>query len=473
MTLISQIFFSIIITSFTGTVALAIWKMTRKFFLAWNPSLMYLTLRLVCLLYVLPFGYVIVQLTVRDGYIQPDGIWQLNFAVTGIMKYLFLIFGCVWFFLSSRCAVKYIKLSLRQREFLCGNVPEEDEAAIEEFARIKKKLGIHRNIELCRNDMLGSPMITGIIFCKVILPYRRYSREQLRVIFYHELSHYKSHDLLYKWCGVYVGTIQHLNSFSEDLLELLNEWGEYHCDKKAIQAMGGEMETGRYFDTIIDIMRNAPQIEEEDYIFSMLCENRVSLERRIDYMKRYKNVSRASKVMSYLLAFGFVVLSLTTTYAGGRKLVEAHNFIYKSTEQITREEALSNLEETFLPAEEDQSYDVLEYENPESELIMPILEENVLVNSTWTVAKGVRHVSDKIKLEAGQVVSISCTSTPADMLFWIGIMNSDGDVRFTDGTGSVSHNFVINEADSYRVLVQNMGKVTITSSISYCYYTPE
>ena len=84
-----------------------------------------------------------------------------------------------------------------------------------------------------------------------------------------------------------------------------------------------------------------------------------------------------------------------------------------------------------------------------------------------------RHVSDKIKLKEGQKVVVSSTAVPAELEYWIGIMNSDGDVRFVQGTNAIAHTFTIYEDDTYRVLVQNRDIATITATGSFYYYTPD
>ena len=61
MNLISQIFFAILITSATGTIALGCWKAAKKLCLAWNPDVVHLTLKLVGVLYLIPFSYILMQ----------------------------------------------------------------------------------------------------------------------------------------------------------------------------------------------------------------------------------------------------------------------------------------------------------------------------------------------------------------------------------------------------------------------------
>lgn len=467
-------FFAILITTFTGTLAFGIWKVVKKTFLLRNPELVYLTLRLVCLLYLVPIGYIWMQLTIKNGYLQMDGLWQANFSLAGILWILAVTLVCIWVVFTIHYVVLYIQKTSGQRKVYVGNVPEEDEAVIEEFLRVKKKLGIHRNIRLWRNDMLDSPMIQGVFFCSVILPYRKYSREELSVIFHHELMHYKSHDSFFKLCGVCASAVHNLNPVSGNIMGLLDEWSEYHCDQKTIIAISDELDAGRYFEVIVDSVGEMPDKRNEDYIFSMLCESQSRLERRIDYMKKYTKIKRATRGATALLAFAFVMTSVTTTYAAGCQMAVLHDYIYRGVELTTEESTdADQLEEFYLPASEDDTYDKLEYNESELELISPLLDEDEIVSFEWAIASKVRHLSPEIYVEEGQTIGISATASPASCLFWIGIQDSLNNVRFVQGFGTLSHEFAIEESGNYRVLVQNRDKVTITAVGSYHYYTPE
>lgn len=474
MNFVSQIFFGIIITSFTGTITMLLWEFVKKIFYRRNLPFLYLALRFVCLFYVIPVGYVIVQLTVKDGYLQWDGFWQLNFMLTGIMKCLMGVLTLLWLVLTIRYLIVYSRGCRCWKKIQSSNIPEDRNAVLEEFRRIKGKLKIRRNIRVYRNSLLPGPMIMGVINPHILLPDCEYSEEQLAVIFYHELTHYKNCDLLFKLCSAYVGTVQHLNAPAERLLGLLHEWSECECDRKAITAMRDELTAGRYFELIMEMKENTPETSDEEHIFSMLCESQQRLERRIDYMKKYTEVKKVAKGVTAFMAFTFTMFSVTTAYAAGTELAEVHDYLYKNTESIAVEQdvAAEELEEFCLTASEDNSYSDVVYEETELKLITPLLEENEVVSFQWTVTPGVRHVSGKIRLKAGQKIVLSSVVTPADVTYWLGIMDDNGAVRCVEGTESMSHTFEIQKDDSYRVLVQNRGSKTLTAGGSYYYYTP-
>ena len=473
MNLISQIFFAILITSVTGTLALGCWKVAKNLCLKWNPDVVHLTLKLTGVLYLIPFGYILMQSLRRDGYIHVDGIWQMNFTLNGVLWILGMFGLGYWIYLTIRSIYRYNKKAKGQRDIFGGNIPEEDDTAIEELERIKKKLHIRRKIRLYRNDMVDSPMIRGVLFPSIILPYKDLNREQLTVTFHHELMHYKGHDMFFKRCTWLASLIQHPNPISGKLLELLNEWCEFQCDVRAVTAISDEVSAARYFEVIVDMKRADQALGDGDYIFSMLSEAQVRLERRIEYMKKYNEVKKHAKVVTALGAFAFVMMSVTTTFAAGNKAADVHDFIYKNVE-VTMEESPTTeeaeMEEVYLPAEEDNTYEELVYANPELEIISPILDANVVQSFTWTVTAGTRTVTNAFYVSKGQHITVSCTATPSTTTYWIGVMDKWNNVHYVEGTGSLSHAFTASSSGNYRVLVQNRGSSGNLNAYGNYYY---
>lgn len=467
----SQLFFAILIAIVTGTIAKLFWEAARVWIAGRNPKLAYQLLRIVCILYIFPFAYIAIQLTVRDGYIQTDGIWQLNFMATDIVNLLLGAAGLVWIGLSLKCLGQYALQSMRWNRQFWDSIPVEDETALVEFARVKKKLGMHRKVGLYYSPKITSPMVIGFFRFRILLPMRSYSEEQLRVVFYHELTHCKRFDIFYKVCSVYIGMLQNLSGHANQMLEELEYWGECSCDIRAVEAMSDEIPAKRYFEVILEIMGNRPRMRENNHIFSKLYENQLTLERRIEYMKKYMSISRLAKRASFLLAFGVAMVSVSTAYAAGAKLAEVHDNVYKGME-VTIEETMADagLEEHVLYPEDDDTYDRIVYANPELEEIIPLLDANEMASFNWTVTPGTRHVSSKFYVKSGQSIAISATAIPAGQTFWIGIMDSSGVVRYVEGTGALSHTFSISDSGNYRVLVQNRGTKNITASGSYYFY---
>ena len=145
----------------------------------------------------------------------------------------------------------------------------------------------------------------------ILLPKDHYSREELTVIFCHELVHCKHNDPFFKICSIYIGAIQHMTSGAKHILSWINEWSECACDVSAVCALRDVITPRRYFEVIVDLMERMPEDSKPDYIFSTLYESQQSLGRRIEYMKKYVKAKRGAKISAFVLSFLFVVTSMT------------------------------------------------------------------------------------------------------------------------------------------------------------------
>lgn len=465
----------IFLTSVTGTISGIFWHLFSKQFERVSAQLMYLSLRFVCLFYLVPMEYVCLLLTSSGNMFQSDGLVQTRFLMTEI---LWIIVACLlflWAGVTVQSVAMHIWRNLNVRQIYKGNIPEDDAEAMEEFARICGKLRVRRKIGLCRNDMIYTPQLYGFFRPCVLLPYRKYTREQLTVIFHHELTHYKNHDIFFKWCALCIQLTQHLNPIAKKLRGRMDEWSEYNCDRKAVEAIGDEMSAGRYFQVIIETAGRAARIPEDDSVFSMLCESEIQLERRIEYMKRYQKMTRRTKVYGTALAVLFLLLNVTTTYAAGIKLSELHGKLYELAENAVREDTGEPMAvvEHYLPAEEDDCAEAdIVYVPQEAGLYN--LEENESVQFDWEIESGKRYVGGAFEVEAGQYIAVSTALNPTNVYCWMGIMDEANNVRYVDGYNRLGYDFQIVKSGKYRVFVHNRQKGSDVNAMgSYFYYTPQ
>lgn len=470
MDLINQIFIAIVLTALTGMIACKVLQSHLDGLFKWRPDLAYTAVRCVCILYTLPIGFVLLKLTIESKYMRTDEIWNHSFAMTGILRILVFVAALFWLAATVKAAVQYIRKNMQWFEVLRGNIPEDDEVAMEEFIRIKKKLKLHGYIRLRRNDLLPMPLTSGIIVPTVILPYRRYNREQLRVILYHELTHCRNHDVFFKLSCIYIKLVTHMNSQTELLMDYVKEFSECNCDADASEAMKDEVSLKGYYNVILQITDVA--MIPSMYPMSMLCEGQTCLERRINYMKFLETRKKTAKVAAFGLSTMFMLLGVTTTYAAGVPLASFQDWLYQKTEVVSMEsQELPDFEEQVVLPGQDNSYDGVIYANPEDEGVMPQgLDANEMASFNWTMDSGIRYISGTFYVKSGQNIVVSASTTPASSTFWLGIMDSSGKVRYIQGSGSLSYTFPIDKSSNYRVIIQNQSSVSITSSGSYYYY---
>ncbi len=120
------------------------------------------------------------------------------------------------------------------------------------FEEVKQSLKIRRKIRLKMAEEIQSPMLVGVIFPTVYIPCRKMTDENLKMVFLHELMHYKNMDLVIKWLAVFVGAIHWFNPLIYILRKNINEACEDFCDKEVTKNMSEE-ERKTYMKTILDL----------------------------------------------------------------------------------------------------------------------------------------------------------------------------------------------------------------------------
>ena len=117
----------------------------------------------------------------------------------------------------------------------------------------KKELRIRRNIKVRMSPDVGSPMLVGVFLPVVYMPCKEISQEMMRLVFLHELTHYKRKDLIIKWFALFVNAIHWFNPLSYLLNANLSEACEVSCDMEVTKNMNEE-EQKLYMRTILELV---------------------------------------------------------------------------------------------------------------------------------------------------------------------------------------------------------------------------
>ena len=141
----------------------------------------------------------------------------------------------------------YIVYILKKRK---NAIAMEENAVLNEA---KKELGIRRNIKVRMSSDVGSPMLVGVFFPVVYMPCKEISPEMMRLVFLHELTHYKRKDLIIKWFAMFVNSVHWFNPLSYLLSSKLSESCEISCDMEVTKNMSEE-EQKLYMKTILELV---------------------------------------------------------------------------------------------------------------------------------------------------------------------------------------------------------------------------
>ena len=143
--------------------------------------------------------------------------------------------------------VSYIVYILKKRK---NAIAMEENAVLNEA---KKELGIRRNIKVRMSPDVGSPMLVGVLFPVVYMPCKEIPKEMMRLVFLHELTHYKRKDLIIKWFAMFVNSVHWFNPLSYLLSSNLSESCEISCDMEVTKNMSDE-EQKLYMKTILELV---------------------------------------------------------------------------------------------------------------------------------------------------------------------------------------------------------------------------
>lgn len=467
---INQFFFYVLVTSATGSVMLAIWSLCRILFTKWNPNLIYNMLRWVVLMFMLPITYVAIVLNYETGYVQQANSLQRMLFVINMSEFLFQGLAAVWFVVTTIITGFFLFELFKKWKICRDNFDDGDSLAQTEFERIKEVLGIKGKVTLLRNCNLRnkSPFAIGIFRRRVVLPYEDYTEEELKIILYHELSHIKKRDIVFRYLTTIAILLNSINPISYVLLILVTHWSEAECDIRAVEGLEKEGISAKvYAHTILRLMSGNLK-KQELFTMTMLHGAAKSLYGRIEFMEIYrKNMRKVAKPVTMALVMMFVLLSSVTAYAAGIELAEVNDRYLKDAQPMY-------IGETFETAVD---WSEVTYISPEDAYVpnTVYVNEDIMTLGSgtidWEVPAGTRYVTAAFYMKKGTIVDIATTASPRDVTYWIGVMYPDSGLAIAEGTGAGAASFTIPATGYYRILVENRSATTVlTARGTYQYY---
>ncbi len=477
MNWINSIVVILFFTTIIGGLVFSIWWLFSKRLEKVCPRILYIMLKISLPFYILPSVFLFISFDKGNPYVIKHDLGDIvSYGVTPVTISIALAIATLWFLCYVGLMVikwpKYIVWHIIKKT--CYLVT--DTRTIQLFEEVKSELGIKRNIRLRCNGYLMSPMIYGVIRPTVVLTEGEYDDEILRTIMYHELMHYVYKDVHIRLLNNFIVTLHSYNAIAYEYEKYIKTWSEFQCDLHVCEHRESDVfNTNSYYNDILDYLSVMLDKEENIKGDDMACymtESENSLTRRMDTMKDNKNAKMVSKMGMVATVMAFVILSSSVSLAAGYEVTTLYTKIYTDTVVLETEDVMV----TDVDVDNDELMDI-EYEiAPEDDdCEVVIMEEAVkglrstgaLVTFNWVVMTGVRAQSTSFKMYSGDTIMISCTCIPATSLYWIGIIEPDGTVRYVSGSGAKSHTFLLDQTGNYSVFVQNKSTVSITAAGSY------
>ena len=224
-------------------------------------------------------------------------IWdRIIYNRMNILAYVWLI-GAIALMLLN--VVRYVRLNIKIRKN--GEViscPETREYT-------------DRKINVRAWENVASPFMTGVFRPMLILPKTKLSGEQLDNILRHEMTHFKRHDILYKWFAEFVKCVHWFNPISWYVSKQIASECEISCDMSVTKNMSGSEEMS-YVSTILSLLPTGKS--KQLPLTTQMASSKKFLKRRFAMIKNKKTTSRFMSVLSAVIA---VIMLSTTVFASG------------------------------------------------------------------------------------------------------------------------------------------------------------
>lgn len=438
--IIIRIFSAIILSVCTGSIIFLYWKILCKCFMnQWNHVIFELGVKLALLCYYVPIVYIVLASSYEDGFLF--GIPKISYyKVINILLILWMIGIIVS--TSVLCKSMWKLAKVKKQCFECKTWIKQ---ILEEC---KKEMEIKKDISLVWGYQVNVPMISGLFQPCIFLPVKEFSKDELKICLYHELNHYKRHDILWNYLSSGIICIHWYFPLVRKVWREIDQWSEISCDIKSIQYVGS---IKKYFYVILAMSEKMNGFKT--YTVACLFENISLLEKRIKCVSTYIKRKQSKGTFMFLLFVVFLIASGTSVYAMADKY---HDIYVKWVKEKTVE-----IEET-----NDENSDYKKMDEIKGELKNTLTEKTVKVNLKGDSLAPINHTIDKkgriryknLYVKKGQQIDV-CTARDANgHKIRIGISHNGKNFRYVEDKGEdeVGHIFNIEEGGKYDVYIENL-----------------
>lgn len=182
---------------------------------------------------------------------------------------------------------------------LCSLTAEEQTLGM--LIQCKQELGIKRKISLYSTSHISTPFVYGMFKPRIVLPDIKFSPEELRYIFIHELTHWKRGDAWLKGFMLFINALHWFNPLAYMARRDIDRFCELSCDEIVVISMNHE-ERMRYCELILSVLWNIA--DHKARLVPAFSDERKHLERRITMILEKSNFKRKK---------GMVAIAITLT----------------------------------------------------------------------------------------------------------------------------------------------------------------
>lgn len=443
------------ISSLCGTVIFAAWHLTARVFKCKGYFyFFYKLLRLMPVFFCFPFAVMLFCLQHFPDHMQLFYLYQtteymrsaasiaIRIWLAGMLCILgFHVYTCIHVHLLNRSKIPCKRETMQIYESVC------------------REVGGKHFPKLYQNYKVKVPVLTGIFRPKIYLPIPEWPKQQLSIIFTHELYHYKQKDIWLKRVATLLLAVQWMNPVVWIFYKTVMIWSEYACDWLSYPQCGGKRQ---YFQTIISIAEKRGQMRNLGIsaLFTDTCE----LERRVQHVQWCGKKRNGKPWVSVLLATAISAAGLITTYHASAIALKKAYQLYLATEQ--------RIELTPMP-QPTEYHDDGPSENIQIKKGVTHDAKNdgspSQKNFEWKLEKHTMFQADKTNVTTKQFLTIYANMQPHEKNIRAGFIDIDGNRCYVNMDNERIIMIQVPQDGIYRVFIENTGRRPVEISGFYTF----
>lgn len=220
-----------------------------------------------------------------------------------MMKYIWIIGVMALLLLKVVPYIRFKSFVLKNSKVI------ESEEIVKLFNTCKDELNLNTKVHLRTCNAISSPMLMGIFRPIVLITDIDADYKRLKMIFLHELNHYKRKDIMIKAFGLIINAIHWFNPFVYILLKEMDKYCEYSIDEKVVEEM--DINDRKYYGETILSLISSYRFKKPSLTTAMGSSGK-QLKTRLENMIYSFKATRKKQIVSLfaailILTSGFIV----------------------------------------------------------------------------------------------------------------------------------------------------------------------
>lgn len=242
-------------------------------------------------------GYITIQ-NLSGQYVACP-VWKIVLVIVWIsLVLLFILYELIQYF-----RMKYLTIRCSEKVELAGRF-----SSAEEVKRYPDKK--RHSVQVLSSCVVDSPFTMGVIKPRIFIPETELEDKEMEMIYEHEMTHIKNHDILVKFLCLIIILLHWFNPFSYLVLFEFNVLSEYCCDESIMRTRS--LEDRKIYALMLVRFATERTASSKTFWTKCFSGSKKRLKERIGAVLEMKKRKSWVIVVAAILS---MILSATTVYA--------------------------------------------------------------------------------------------------------------------------------------------------------------